>query len=164
MNARQRLHARGASRFAPVLLLVCLAALLFFFFGAPQQPASGHDAPRSTAAPAAVVDQGAQAAQSAQPAQAAAPRADTGTLPPEAYAVIERIQRNAPHPYAKDGSTFFNREGKLPARSRGYYREYTVPTPGARDRGARRLVTGGNPPEVWYYTADHYQTFQRITP
>lgn len=143
-------RARGASRLAPVLLLVCLAALLFFFFGAPPEPASGREAPASHAAPVAAI--------SAQPA------AQRAALPPEAYAVIERIQRGEPHPYAKDGTTFFNREGKLPQKPRGYYREYTVPTPGARDRGARRLVTGGEPPEVWYYTADHYQTFQRITP
>ena len=151
-------RSRGTRRIAPVLLLVCLAALLFFFFGAPPETASGREAPPRTTAPAT------PASVVSQPAQHAAPRPQASALPPEAYAVIERIQRNAPHPYAKDGSTFFNREGKLPAKPRGYYREYTVPTPGARDRGARRLVTGGDPPEVWYYTADHYQTFQRITP
>ena len=143
-------RAHGRTRhLAPLLLFVSLAALLFFFFGAPPEPASGREAPASHAAPVA--------APSAQSAQRAA-------LPPEAYAVMERIQRGQPHPYAKDGTTFFNREGKLPQKPRGYYREYTVPTPGARDRGARRLVTGGEPPEVWYYTADHYQSFQRITP
>jgi len=85
-------------------------------------------------------------------------------VPPEAWQTLERIQRGGPFPYAKDGTTFFNREGLLPDRPRGYYREYTVPTPGARDRGARRIVAGGHPPEVFYYTADHYRSFRRIEP
>lgn len=89
---------------------------------------------------------------------------NTQNLPPEAHAVIRRILQHQPHPYAKDGTTFHNREGRLPAQPRGYYREYTVPTPGERNRGARRLITGGDPPEIWYYTPDHYQTFRRITP
>ena len=58
--------------------------------------------------------------------------------------------------------TFGNYEKRLPLRARGYYREFTVPTPGSRDRGARRIVTGGKPPAVFYYTADHYKTFRRI--
>lgn len=89
--------------------------------------------------------------------------ADAG-FPPEAWQTLELIQRGGPFPYRKDGTTFFNREGLLPDRPRGYYREYTVPTPGARDRGARRIVSGGNPPEVFYYTADHYRSFRRIEP
>jgi guanyl-specific ribonuclease Sa len=69
-------------------------------------------------------------------------------------------------PEIKDGATFGNRERRLPARSRGFYREYTVALPGARDRGAQRIVCGGPPrlPEACYYTADHYSTFRRITP
>ncbi|MDX9838303.1 MAG: ribonuclease domain-containing protein [Azoarcus sp.] len=85
-------------------------------------------------------------------------------LPPEAIATLSLIQDGGPFPYSKDGSTFQNRERLLPARPRGYYREYTVPTPGANDRGARRIVTGGRPPEVFYYTADHYRSFRRIEP
>ncbi|WP_246265779.1 ribonuclease domain-containing protein [Aromatoleum diolicum] len=86
------------------------------------------------------------------------------SLPQEALATLERIQRGGPFPYRKDGTVFQNREQHLPRQARGYYREYTVPTPGARDRGARRIVTGGNPPEVFYYTADHYRSFRRIEP
>ncbi|MCC5870257.1 MAG: ribonuclease, partial [Gammaproteobacteria bacterium] len=67
-----------------------------------------------------------------------------------------------PFPYRQDGSVFHNREGLLPARPTGYYREYTVRTPGARDRAARRIVAGGQPPEVYYYTQDHYRSFVRI--
>jgi ribonuclease T1 len=87
---------------------------------------------------------------------------ETSALPREAVATLELILRGGPFPYRKDGSTFFNREGLLPAHARGYYREYTVPTPGAPDRGARRIVSGGDPPEVFYYTADHYRSFRRI--
>ena len=85
-------------------------------------------------------------------------------LPPEAIETLALIQRGGPFPYRKDGTTFQNRERLLPAKPRGYYREYTVPTPGARDRGARRIVTGGNPPEVFYYTADHYSSFRQVEP
>lgn len=70
------------------------------------------------------------------------------------------IDRGGPYPYKKDGSTFANREALLPAQPRGYYREYTVPTPGSRDRGARRVVQGKDG-DTWY-TSDHYRTFVRI--
>ncbi|TAH45813.1 MAG: ribonuclease [Betaproteobacteria bacterium] len=85
-------------------------------------------------------------------------------LPPEALATLALIERGGPFPYRKDGTVFQNRERLLPAMPRGYYREYTVPTPGSRDRGARRIVTGGHPPEVYYYTSDHYRSFRRIEP
>ncbi|MGD9942214.1 MAG: ribonuclease domain-containing protein [Burkholderiaceae bacterium] len=85
-------------------------------------------------------------------------------LPPEAIDVLLRIHRGGPFRYGKDGSVFGNREGLLPRRPRGYYTEYTVTTPGARDRGARRIVAGGNPrvTQELYYTRDHYRSFQRI--
>ena len=85
-------------------------------------------------------------------------------LPQEAWAALELIQRGGPFPYRKDGTEFQNRERQLPLKPRGYYREYTVPTPGARDRGARRIIAGGNPPEVFYYTADHYRSFRHLEP
>lgn len=81
-------------------------------------------------------------------------------LPPEALTVIGLIQQNGPFPYDKDGSTFQNREGILPDKNRGYYQEYTVKTPGASNRGARRIV-GGNDGEL-YYTGDHYDSFSWI--
>ena len=83
-------------------------------------------------------------------------------LPPEAVATLEPIERGGPFPYDRDGSVFQNRERRLPEQPRGYYREYTVATPGSRDRGARRIVTGGDPPEVYYYTDDHYRSFRRV--
>jgi ribonuclease T1 len=83
-------------------------------------------------------------------------------LPPEAIATLQAIDQGGPFPYPRDGVAFQNRERRLPERPRGYYREYTVPTPGENDRGARRIVTGGNPPEVYYYTADHYRSFRQV--
>ncbi|TIE16083.1 ribonuclease [Stenotrophomonas maltophilia] len=84
-------------------------------------------------------------------------------LPAEARQTIALIQRGGPFPHRQDGSIFGNREQQLPQRSRGYYREYTVDTPGARTRGTRRIVTGGDPPEAWYYTDDHYASFRSFT-
>lgn len=87
-----------------------------------------------------------------------------GFLPAEAHATIALIQRGGPFPHRQDGSVFFNREGRLPARPRGHYREYTVETPGLNHRGARRIVTGGQPPASWYYTDDHYDSFRQFQP
>jgi len=76
---------------------------------------------------------------------------------------IALIRQGGPFPYPyKDGTTFYNREGKLPAQSKGYYREYTVPTPGVANRGARRIVTGGHPPTFYYLTIDHYDSFKKL--
>ena len=73
------------------------------------------------------------------------------------------IKQGGPFPYPnKDGTTFYNREGRLPTQSQGYYREYTVPTLGVSNRGARRIVTGGYPPTVYYLTVDHYDSFKKL--
>jgi len=87
-------------------------------------------------------------------------------LPPEARDVLEHVHTGGPFRYERDGVVFGNREHKLPGKPSGYYHEYTVPTPGARDRGARRLVCGGprKNPHVCYYTGDHYRTFRSIHP
>jgi ribonuclease T1 len=81
-------------------------------------------------------------------------------LPTEARDTLELIRQGGPFPYARDGAVFGNREGLLPRAPRGSYREYTVKTPGRRDRGARRII-GSNRGE-FYYTADHYRSFRRI--
>lgn len=85
-------------------------------------------------------------------------------LPAEAREVLRLIRAGGPFPYDKDGSVFRNREGLLPEQPAGYYAEYTVPTPGASDRGARRIVAGGRPRGMGdnYYTDDHYRSFRRI--
>lgn len=90
--------------------------------------------------------------------------ADDGaaSLPPQALELIQRINHGGPFDYSQDGGAFGNYEGLLPKQPRGYYREYTVDTPGARTRGARRIITGGNPPVDWYYTDDHYRSFRRF--
>lgn len=87
-------------------------------------------------------------------------------LPVQGQETYQLIHRGGPFPHEKDGSVFGNRERILPGQKRGYYREYTVRTPGARDRGARRIVCGGpaTTPQVCYYTADHYDSFRRIDP
>jgi guanyl-specific ribonuclease Sa len=98
------------------------------------------------------------------PAQAPAPVADLPAfLPDEARDTIARIRRGGPFPHPQDGSVFRNREGLLPDRPDGWYREYTVATPGLSHRGGRRIVTGGDPPEAWYYTDDHYDSFRAFT-
>jgi guanyl-specific ribonuclease Sa len=83
-------------------------------------------------------------------------------LPEEARTTLKLIDAGGPFPYRRDGIIFENRERRLPEHARGYYREYTVPTPGSKDRGARRIITGDKPPLVFYYTADHYKSFRRI--
>ncbi|RFU84220.1 guanine-specific ribonuclease N1 and T1 [Streptomyces triticagri] len=83
-----------------------------------------------------------------------------GELPGEARETLRLIDSEGPFPYEKDGSRFGNFEGLLPEQRRGYYREFTVPTPGERDRGARRIVTGDGG-EI-YYTDDHYETFKAV--
>ena len=88
-------------------------------------------------------------------------------LPEQARVVYSAIFAGGPFAYSKDGSVFGNREKILPRERRGFYREYTVATPGARDRGARRIICGGlvpTAPAACYYTGDHYASFNRITP
>ena len=81
-------------------------------------------------------------------------------LPPEAGETLDLIEAGGPFRYDRDGVVFENRERILPAERRGYYREYTVPTPGEEDRGARRIVTGDE--GQYYWTEDHYASFERI--
>jgi ribonuclease T1 len=102
----------------------------------------------------------------------AAPLAEVAVnaLPEQARQTLALIRQGGPFPYRKDGTVFGNRERLLPRQPRGYYTEYTVPTPGSRDRGARRIVAGkgatGDPATSgeYYYTDDHYQSFRRIRP
>lgn len=102
-------------------------------------------------------------------ARGAEPSPDLSTialseLPPQGRETHGLIRAGGPFPHAKDGSVFGNRERILPSRKRGYYREYTVNTPRSRDRGARRIVCGGEPrtPDACYYTRDHYASFYYI--
>jgi ribonuclease T1 len=81
-------------------------------------------------------------------------------LPEEARTTLALVKKNGPFPHAQDGRIFGNREKRLPQRAQGYYREYTVRTPGKQDRGARRIVAGNG--GEFYYSDDHYRSFRRI--
>lgn len=87
-------------------------------------------------------------------------------LPPQGRTTYALIRAGGPFPFDKDGVVFFNRERQLPRQPRGYWREYTVKTPGVRHRGARRIVCGGAPqtPDTCYYSNDHYASFKEIRP
>lgn len=113
----------------------------------------------------AVLAGGAFLDQSATARETPIPSVALRELPPEARSTEELIRAGGPFPYEKDGTVFGNRERLLPIKPRGFYREYTVPTPSARDRGARRIVCGGHRPtrpEACFYTDDHYASFRRI--
>ena len=142
------------------LFALLVAAVLLTLTGCGGPPSKGSNpAPGS-----AVASTSAPAASGTAKASAAKPSGMTAVaeaaLPAEARDVIRRIEDGAAFQYRQDGVTFDNREGRLPAEPRGYYREYTVATPGAADRGARRLILGRN--GELYYTPDHYRTFQRV--
>lgn len=164
MQRNRRTWSR-LSKLATTPLLLLTALLLVTVgvaaCGAPSAPPSA--AERSAAVVADVEEEtAAQEAESSSALQA--PRGmetiALAELPPEALETIVLIASDGPFPYSKDGTTFFNREGILPAQPEGYYREYTVETPGSPDRGARRIV-GGAEGEL-YYTDDHYNSFSWI--
>ena len=96
----------------------------------------------------------------------ALPTLSATDLPGQGVQTYELIRQGGPFVHEKDGVVFGNRERLLPLQKRGYYREYTVTTPGSRNRGARRIVCGGQAraPDACYYTADHYASFRRIVP
>jgi ribonuclease T1 len=104
-------------------------------------------------------------AQAKEPAQVGLETVALSQLPTEARATERLIRAGGPFPYPKDGTTFGNRERQLPIERRGYYREYTVKTPGSSGRGARRIVCGGRQPtapDACFYTSDHYTSFRRV--
>ncbi|WP_445155289.1 ribonuclease domain-containing protein [Arthrobacter sp. Hor0625] len=150
-------------------LLATLAALLgvvvlVFVLGGPPQagtgPSPANPAPTSSSAA------GSPTARTAAPEApgvanpSGLPEIKASALPSEARRVLALIARGGPYPYARDNAVFSNFERILPRKSSGYYREFTVPTPGESDRGARRIVTGAAGEK--YYTADHYDSFKFI--
>ncbi|MFZ0874577.1 MAG: ribonuclease domain-containing protein [Pseudonocardiaceae bacterium] len=114
----------------------------------------------------ALTDPSAEPPRGDRPAEVASaaglPMQALSQLPPQAGQVWQLIQHGGPFRYRQDGVVFGNREGHLPPRQSGFYHEYTVPTPGAPDRGARRLITGGA--AELYYTGDHYVSFVVVDP
>lgn len=142
----------------PALLITAIVLLVAGLWGMRQV-----QRPHPQFAPQLEQPVAADTARAPTSAAATAPDALPPFLPAEARATIALIQRGGPFPHRQDGSVFGNRERRLPERPRGYYHEYTVETPGARDRGARRIVTGGTPPDIWYYSDDHYETFKSFS-
>lgn len=135
------------------LLLVAIVALGLWIWHR-QSPPIPAGSPTPVATPASV--------HAPERGQRAPGTASLDSLPPEAHEVLQRIAAGGPFEHRQDGGVFQNRENRLPRQPRGYYREYTVETPGSDDRGARRIVTGGRPPSEYYYSADHYRSFTRI--
>jgi ribonuclease T1 len=131
---------------ALLALLAGLAVLAFLLAGIP--PDAGRPAATATSAPPGVAN------------TSGLPGVPASELPDEARRTLALIARGGPYPYTRDDVTFGNFERILPRKSSGYYKEYTVPTPGESDRGARRIVAG-NAGEK-YYTADHYNSFKFI--
>lgn len=131
-----------------ILLVIVILAVMMW-----NRHASAPDAvvPTSTHASSTVASHAAQAA-----------GGSTASLPVQAREMAQRINHGGPFEHRQDGAVFGNYEGLLPKQPRGYYHEYTVATPGARNRGARRIITGGTPPAVWYYTDNHYRSFRRF--
>lgn len=139
------------------LLAVAIAALIVGYF----QRDRNVTIPTSTSAPPSVTRTVTVAPETRQaPAEASKaseiPEAERAAV----LKTLALIERGGPFPHKQDGTVFANREGRLPQQRRGYYREYTVPTPGSRTRGARRIVRGEG--GETYYTNDHYNTFRRI--
>ncbi|RSS46039.1 ribonuclease domain-containing protein [Streptomyces sp. WAC08241] len=133
-----------------VLLALVLAVLLGGFLAGCSPGGGGTGTAAPTRTTAAVAPTG----------TSGLPTVRAADLPPEARRTLDLVARGGPYPYAKDGTVFSNFEKVLPRRERGYYHEYTVRTPGERDRGARRLVTGRG--GETYYTDDHYETFREV--
>lgn len=139
MSVASRRRPRALLRVSLTALLCALLALLAGCSAEPGTPSGGGSAPAWAEGMATVREE---------------------RLPAEARDTLRLIDQGGPFPYAKDGSVFGNYEKLLPERKRGHYREYTVKTPGSRDRGARRLVTGRE--DEIYWTEDHYASFRAV--
>lgn len=125
----------------PLLALIALVAALAVGYGV-KAAQSGHSSPQPSA-------------------PATATQTPLSSLPAQVAQTVALIKQGGPFPYPRnDGAVFHNSEGMLPREPDGYYREYTAPTPGSTDRGARRIITGKD--GEFYYTPDHYDTFRRV--
>ena len=165
MTRRSRSRNQSAARKPGLIALVLVVLLAGWFWQQQrtQKPTVVQETTRSTSS-----DSGRQSKPLPLPGMERESEASTNAgddalptfLPAEAHETLRLIARGGPFPHAQDGSVFGNRERRLPDKPRGYYHEYTVDTPGLSHRGARRIVTGGQPPVVYYYTDDHYDTFR----
>lgn len=152
------------TRVLAVLALVVVALLVWWVKGGDPDPGQPSGATPTASAPSGPTP----SAPGTDPGADGIPACDPGELPPEVDDVVDDILSGGPFDHPRnDGVRFQNREGILPDEDPGYYREYTVTTPGAGNRGARRIVTGGEDaeePERWYYTGDHYESFCSFVP
>lgn len=164
-NTKTRLSPARA--LAAIMLLVLLAAVLVGCAGSTSTPAAGDktqtaivqgEDSEAAAAPRPAATR--RATPTPQPARSGLPTIRYQHLPRQAKDTIRLIDQDGPFPFERDGITFQNRERLLPNEPRGYYREYTVITPGSRDRGARRIIAGAE--GELYYTDDHYESFREV--
>ena len=162
MTRRSRSRNRAAAR-KPGLIIVVLVVLLAGWFWQ-------HRTQAPTAVPETTASTSSDSGTRSRPLPLPGLERESGTgarddalpafLPREARDTLSLIARGGPFPHPQDGGVFGNREGRLPDKPRGYYHEYTVETPGLSHRGTRRIITGGQPPVMYYYTDDHYGTFR----
>ncbi|WP_290888827.1 ribonuclease domain-containing protein [Arenimonas sp.] len=145
------------------LLTLGIVALLLWFWQGPGGAGRIDEQLAGSGAFEASTEQSTAPSTSESRADARSAFPDAG-LPPEALDTLALIARGGPYPHRQDGTVFNNFERRLPSRPRGYYREFTVRTPGLSHRGPRRIVTGGEPPAEYWYTDDHYASFRRIGP
>ena len=150
---------RTKGQWAMALLAVVVALAFWWWQERGGAPSTADREPDRPAASATVAPQGGADGASTDPATGL-PVVEVEDLPAEAVETLELIEDGGPFPYDRDGVTFENREGILPDREPGYYEEYTVPTPGEDDRGARPIVTGDGDEYLW--TPDHYESFAVI--
>ncbi len=154
-----RIRSRFARSPVFVVAVVVVVAALWWSLGGPAGDGSPTARPGATSSSAA--RPGASSpAPSPTTAPSGLPAIARDDLPLEALDTLDLIADGGPFPYDRDGAVFQNRERLLPAQARGWYHEYTVPTPGEDDRGARRIVTGRDGAAYW--TPDHYETFSVI--
>ncbi|MFH8345358.1 ribonuclease domain-containing protein [Streptomyces sp. NPDC018045] len=142
---------RSAPRPAVGVLAALLACLLLLVSGCSGDGGGKGSAKSTHGAPSAAATPGWARGMTTVPAE---------RLPAQARETLRLIDARGPFPYPKDGTVFGNHERLLPRQKRGYYHEYTVRTPGAKDRGARRIITGDS--HETYYTEDHYRTFKAV--
>lgn len=139
----------------PLLALVALIVLLVVGYAV----SAVHDGSPRSSTSASTASHG-SAPRSGPASTGSVVEVPLSSLPPQVSTTVDLIIQGGPFPYRQDGVVFANAERHLPIEARGYYHEFTVPTPGSPDRGARRIITGLD--DEFYYTADHYESFRRV--